>query len=168
MPHYTAEYKHKVCSKYKPNDPAHSFAKLATTYDIAGGKGTLQRWYKQWDGSATSLERKAGSGRPCALTEHEKKIQILNFVRRNNSKGVQVDWETVHENVVTKTGKAISLHTVKTYGHEELKITSKRTYEMLTREGWLKSFVPVLLHLSICDRKNIAKKFCGLRLHRNA
>ena len=58
MPHLTPKQKHDILKLYSPNDRNHSFQPLAKQFNIKGGKQVVQNWYRQWNGSPKSLERK--------------------------------------------------------------------------------------------------------------
>ncbi len=134
---YSAEFKQRVLQHYKEKTRGSGFLALAKRFDIKGGAGEVQRWYKRWTGSARSLERRPGSGRPQVLTKLEKKTHILKFVERCNKKGEVVDYPRVRQNVMNKTGKQISLREVRRIGREEFNIRWKRTTRTLMAQGTL-------------------------------
>ncbi len=71
MPHLSAEAKHHILLEYAPHDSTRTFDALARRHAVAGGKATVQRWHARWDGTARSLERMAGTGKPRVLSRAE-------------------------------------------------------------------------------------------------
>jgi hypothetical protein len=77
MPHVSTETKHAILLEYAPHAPSRTFAALAARHSVKGGWRVLQRWHQQWDGTARSLQRKAGSGKQRLLS----RAQISRHVR---------------------------------------------------------------------------------------
>jgi hypothetical protein len=81
MPHVSTETKHAILLEYAPHTPSRTFAALAARHSVKGGWRVLQRWHQQWDGTARSLQRKAGSGKQRLLS----RAQISRHVRPPSS-----------------------------------------------------------------------------------
>jgi hypothetical protein len=121
-----------VLLEYQPGVRGKGFGALAKRYKV-GKSGPsaklIQLWWRKWNyGGRTleALEPVAGAGRRSILTETEKQKHILKFVIHKNLIGEAVDYPEVHENVLTKTKKDISLTQVKAIGKNELDITWKK------------------------------------------
>jgi transposase len=125
------ELKHFILTKYRSNTRGCGFEALAHQYGIAGGGKTIQRWYGQWDGTAASLKRKPGAGRPRLLSEDEVHQYITTPIKNNNRKAKPVQYRDVLHPLRQKTGKAVSLRTVRRYGKENaginLRTATKKT-----------------------------------------
>ena len=77
----------------------------------------IQCWWKKWNAGGRTLEAlESGAGRRSILTENEKQKHILKFVAHKNLIGEAVDYKGVHENVIAKTKKDISLRDVQFIG----------------------------------------------------
>ena len=87
----------------------------------------MQNWYQQWTGSPKSLERKKGSGRHKLLTSKQVKDLIQIPIRNKNRASVPVHYPEIQSSIVEKTGKTISLRTVRRIGHDQLGAKQKRT-----------------------------------------
>lgn len=130
-----AKRKHEILLQYEPHVPGCSFQDPADTYTVKGGRRTVERWFKDWDGTPQSLERKAGSGRKPQLTIAQKKKCIRDFVEARHRAGEHVSWKDVQENVYVHTRYKLSEATIGKIGRTEFGISSKTTSEVLTREG---------------------------------
>lgn len=127
MPQLTPKQKHDILTIYSQNKHIHSFESLAHQYNIKGGKILLSRWYHQWNGTPQSLERKRGSGRPTILTSAEVRDTIQLPIRNKNRASVPVHYPDLLPSITEKTGKKISLTTIKRIGHDQLGARQKRT-----------------------------------------
>ena len=127
MPQLTPKQKHDILTIYSHNKHKHSFESLAHQYNIKGGKQLLSRWYQQWNGTPQSLERKRGSGRPTILTSTEVRDSIQLPLRNKNRAHVPVHYSDLLPSIIQKTGKKISLTTIKRIGHDQLGARQKRT-----------------------------------------
>jgi transposase-like protein len=132
MSKYPAAFKERVVREYQPGVRGKGFGALAKRYKV-GKSGPsaklIQLWWRKWNSGGRTLEALepvAGAGRRSILTETEKQKHILKFVIHKNLIGEAVDYPEVHENVLTKTKKDISLTQVKAIGKNELDITWKK------------------------------------------
>jgi hypothetical protein len=100
---------------------------LSQQYNIKGGSKTMSRWLQQWDGSPASLERREGSGRHTILTPQEVKDYIQLPIRNKNRSFKPVHYTDLLPSVTQKTGKEISVETIRRIGREQLGVKQKRT-----------------------------------------
>ena len=128
MPHLTPKQKHDILKLYSPYDHNHSFQALAHQYNIKGGSQVLQNWYRQWNGSPESLERKKGSVKHKLLTSKQVKDLIQIPIRNKNRASVPVHYPEIQSSVIEKTGKQISLSTIQKIGKNKLGAKQKRIY----------------------------------------
>ncbi|CAF4777475.1 unnamed protein product, partial [Rotaria sp. Silwood2] len=61
---YTSIFKHNVLEGYRSGVYGSGFKSLAKRFKIKGGHMLIKRWYRQWDGTVQSLNRKSRNGRP--------------------------------------------------------------------------------------------------------
>jgi transposase len=135
MPQLTANQKHDILMIYESKDTHKSFESLAHQYNIKGGNRVIQRWYRQWDGTAASLERKSGSGRPKLLSSTEVE-QCIHLPIRNKNRGhTPVHYPQIQDAIKQKTGKQISLRTIQHYGRTEVGVRQKRTVKRTADES---------------------------------
>lgn len=131
MPHLSAEAKHHILLEYAPHDASHGFTALARRHAVKGGADVVRRWHQRWDGTAASLERKAGSGKPRALSTAEVHQHVRDPILAANRAHSAVHYSTLLPSVQEETGVELSLRTLQRYGKEELgakqKHTKKRT-----------------------------------------
>ena len=135
MPHLSPKQKHNILKLYTPNDRNHSFESLARHYFIKGGNRVLQNWYRQWNGTPQSLERKRGSGRPKLLTSKQVKDYIQIPIRNKNRSSVPVHYPDLLPSITEKTGKKFSLRTLRRIGHDQLGAKQKRTNKRTAAES---------------------------------
>lgn len=128
---FTPQLKHHILTQYQSHSHTHSFSALAHQYGVKGGRQTIQKWHSQWNGTAASLERKVGSGRPRALSSTQVNDYIRTPIRHKRRIHAAVHYPSLLPSVCEKTGKSISLRTLQNYGKREvgikLKHTKKRT-----------------------------------------
>lgn len=127
------ELKHFILSQYRSNTRGSGFDALAQKYSVAGGGKTIQRWYEQWNGTADSLRRKPGAGRPHLLSEDEVHQHITTPIRKNNRRAKPVQYRDILAPLREETGKRVSLRTVQRYGKENADIKSKTS---TTKTEW--------------------------------
>jgi len=151
MKQFTPEQKHEILLEYQPHTPDHSFATLATRHRVAGGRDVVRRWFKQWDGTAASLQRKPGSGRPRVLTTAEVQQHVATTIRDRNRSHQPIHYNEVQQSVTTSTGKRPSLRTIQRYGRDELggrqkhgkKRTANECNQQYTCTGLLRYMVAI-------------------------
>jgi transposase len=135
MKQFTPEQKHEILLDYTPHSASHSFAALAARHAVAGGRDVVRRWHDRWDGTAVSLQHKAVSGRPHALTLTEVTRHIVPPIRRANRAARSVRYTSVAEQVRQKTGKAVSDRTVQRIGKEQLGARKTRGKKRTSEES---------------------------------
>ena len=134
MPQLTPKQKHDILTIYSSNNNTHSFESLAHQYNIKGGKNVVWRWYREWDGTPQSLERKVGSGRPTILTPLQVNDHIRMPIRNKNRSYKPIHYPQLHSSIQQKTGKEVSLRTIQRYGKEKLDVKQKRTKKRTAQE----------------------------------
>jgi transposase len=120
MSHLSAEAKHHILLEYSPRCPTRSFAALAQHHGIPGGKQTVQQWHARWDGTARSLGRREGSGRPRTLSSRQVQQHVRAPILRANRAHRVVHYTELVDSVRERTGCEVSLRTLQRYGKEEL------------------------------------------------
>ena len=129
------EQKHSILLEYIPRSTTHSFAALAARHGVAGGGNTVQIWHQRWDGTAASLQRKEGGGRPRALSRREVQQHVRTPLLRANRAHKAVRYSTLLPTVRVKTGKEVSARTVRRYGKEELGAKQRRGKKRTAEES---------------------------------
>jgi transposase len=129
------QLKHHILTSYQPNSRGYGFQALAQTYNIKGGGRTVQRWYDKWDGTPASLEDERGAGRPTLLSPAEITQYISTPIRLKNRKHDPVHYTQLRQTVEEKTGKKISIRTIRRYGKEKLNARNKRTQKRTQQES---------------------------------
>jgi hypothetical protein len=138
MPHLTPNQKHNILTLYSSDTNTHTMESLAHQYNIKGGKQQIWKWYRQWNGTPQSLERKRGSGRPTILTPQQVNDYIRTPIRNKNRSSKPIHYTQLHTSIKQKTGRQISLRTVQNYGKEKLGVKQKRTKKRTAQERKLK------------------------------
>lgn len=126
MKQLTPEHKHSILLEYTPRSPTHSFAALAARHGVPGGERVVRRWHQQWDGTARSMQHKAGAGRPRALSKQELQQHVRTPILRANRAHKPVHYSKLLPQVLQKTGKELSIQTLRRYGKEELGAKQRR------------------------------------------
>lgn len=134
MTNFTLSLKHHILTQYQPFSHIHSFHALARLYNVKGGASTIQKWHRRWDGTAQSLERLEGSGRPRLLSRIELTRHVAPRIRAANRRAEAVHYSTIHASVEAATGRHISQRTLRRYG-QELHAKQKREQMPLFEES---------------------------------
>ncbi len=125
--YFTADQKQLILEQYSPRDRIHSFSALAQQFRVAGGKGTVQRWYKHWNGTVESLQHRKRSGRPSVLKKEERRRHVLQPIQRRNRSHHPILYPELLSRVVTNSGRQLSLRTLRRYGKKDEGIKYRRT-----------------------------------------
>ncbi len=135
MKQFAPEHKHSILLEYTPRSTTHSFAALAARHGVAGGERVVRRWHQQWDGTARSLQHKAGAGRPRALNRREVQQHVRTPILRANRAHKAVHYSQLLPQVQQKTGKDLSARTLRRYGKEELGAKQRRGKKRTAEES---------------------------------
>ena len=127
MNHLTPEFKHDILRQYLPHFDDNSFAALAHRYNIKGGKRTMQRWYARWDGTPSSLEQRAGAGRPRLLSAAQIRDTIALPIRNRNRSHQAVHYTELLPTIRERTGTSMSLRTIQRYGKDIIRARDRST-----------------------------------------
>lgn len=127
MPHLNAEAKHAILLEYTPRSTTHGYTALARRHSVKGGARTIQRWHSRWDGTPHSLEHEPTPGRPRILTPAEVSRHVRATILAANRAHRAVSYTQLLPEVRRKTGKAVSIQTLRRVGHEQLGATRKHT-----------------------------------------
>ena len=123
---YTPQHKHTILTHYRAGVRGAGFAALARRFAVQGGASAIQRWYQRWDGTPQSLQHKKGAGRPHVLSRREVQQHVRAPILRANREHRAVHYPKLHAALVDKTGKEVSVQTVRRIGHEELGARHRR------------------------------------------
>jgi len=135
MSHLSAEVKQHILLEYTPDDASRSLSALARRHAVKGGGDTLRRWFKRWDGSPASLERRAGSGRPRVLSAAEVRRHVRAPILAANRAHRAISYTELQPRVQAATGKTLSVRTLRRYGEEELGAKAKHTKKRTAAES---------------------------------
>lgn len=128
MTQLSSTAKHHILLEYRALSPSHSFAALAARHGIAGGADVVRHWHDRWDGTPQSLERRAGSGRPRALTRSQANDCVRTPIKNKRRAHAAVHYPDLLPSLQHKTGKQISLRTLQRYGQREFGVKLKHTH----------------------------------------
>lgn len=135
MPHLSAEAKHHILLEYAPRDTTRSFVALSRRHAIKGGADVVRHWHDRWDGTPASLKRKAGTGAERILSRAEVSRHIRAPILAANRAHRAISYPDLLPEVQRKTGKQLSLPTLRRYGKEALGVKSKHTKKRTADES---------------------------------
>lgn len=135
MPLLSAEHKNAILLEYIPRSSTHSFAALAHRHAVRGGEWVVRSWYRRWDGTPASLEMQPRSGRPRILSKAEVSRHVRAPILAANRVHRAVHYTTLLHTVKAKTGKELSLRTLRRYGKDQLGARHKRTKKRTADES---------------------------------
>lgn len=131
---FSPSLKHSILTGYTPHSREHSFASLARQYGVLGGESTVRRWHRQWDGTARSLHPKPRPGRPRLLSKKQVTQHVQLPIRNKNRAHVAVHYTDLLPSIIHKTGKRMSIQTLRRYGKEQLHARATRTVKRTVTE----------------------------------
>jgi len=134
MPHLTPQLKHHILLQLPSHPHASDFQQLAELHGIRGGRVVVWRWWRRWKQNRQPLQRKAGTGKAPLLTPSEVSRYIRAPILAANRSHRAIHYPTIHKSLQCKTGKEVSLRTVRRYGKEQLRVKQKRTTKRTTDE----------------------------------
>lgn len=134
MKQLSAEAKHHILLEYAPSDATRSFAALARRHAVKGGAQVVRSWHQRWNGTAASLQRKAVTGRPRALSTAQVQQHVRAPILRSNHAHRAIHYSSLAQSVRAATGVSVSDRTVRRYGEEELHAKSKRGRKRTAQE----------------------------------
>lgn len=126
MKHITAQQKHDILVHIRDRRGGEQPEEIAARHGVAAGRSTVYSWLQQWDGTPRSLERKAGSGKPRILSAAEVYRHVRAPLLAANRTARPVHYSTLLSSVCQKTGKQVSIQTLRRYGEQELGAKHKR------------------------------------------
>ena len=131
----TPQLKHNILTHIQTNPNNETQKQILAHHGISVSRTTIKKWFDKWNGTVSSLERKIGSGRPRILTRTEVYHQITKPIRASNRASKKVKYTKITEGVQQKTGKSVSVETVRRIGRTELRAKSKRGTKRTAQES---------------------------------
>lgn len=126
MKHITAQQKHDILIHVRDRRGNEQPEEIAARHGVAAGRSTVYSWLQQWDGTPRSLERKAGSGKQRTLSAAEVQRHVRAPILAANRAARAVHYPSLLASVRQKTGKPVSIQTLRRYGKEELGAKQRR------------------------------------------
>lgn len=119
MPQLTPESKHEILIHYQSCQADQSADDIAAVHGIKGGRSTILKWLRRWDGTACSLERRPVTGRPRLLSKEQVTRHIAAPIRNASRSHRSMFYTQLLPQVQAATGVQLSLRTLQQYGKEE-------------------------------------------------
>ncbi len=135
MSHLSADVKHSILLEYSPRSATHGFAALARRHAVKGGADVVRHWHDRWDGTPASLQRRAGSGKTRILSRAEVSRHVRAPLLAANRAHRAVHYTTLLPSVKAKTGKELSIQTLRRIGKEQLGAKLKRSKKRTAGES---------------------------------
>jgi transposase len=135
MREFTPQHKHNILTHYCAGVRGSGFAALARRFAVKGGAGVILRWHVRWDGTPASLQEQPRSGRPRTLSRAEISRHVRAPLLAANRAHRAVHYTTLLPAVRAKTGKELSLRTLRRYGKEQLGAKQKRSKKRTAGES---------------------------------
>ena len=154
MSHLSADTKHHILLEYAAGDAARSFDALAERHSVKGGRDVVRRWHQKWNGTPASLQRKAGSGKKRILSSAQVSRHVRVPLLAANRAHRSVHYTQLLPTVRQKTGKQLSIQTLRRYGKEQLGAKEKHTKKRTAQE-------------CKCKTKGERQRACLLVAHRS-
>lgn len=126
MKHIAAQQKHDILVHIRDRRGSEQPEEVAARHGVTASRRTVYSWLQQWDGTPRSLERKAGSGKARILSAAEVQRHVRAPILAANRAARPVHYPSLLSSVRQKTGKQVSIQTLRRYGRQELGAKQKR------------------------------------------
>jgi transposase len=127
MKQLTAQQKHDILVHCESRRADQTECDVAALHGATVDRATIWRWRSRWDQTPQSLERAPTPGRPRTLTPAEVSRHVRAPILAANRAHRAVSYTKLLPEVCRKTGKAVSIQTLRRVGHEQLGVASRHT-----------------------------------------
>lgn len=134
MKHLTSQRKHDILIHCESRRADQTECDVAALHGATVDRKTIRRWRSRWDRTPSSLERHAGTGATPILTPAEVSRHVRAPILAANRAHRAVSYTKLLPEVVRKTGKAVSIQTLRRVGHAQLQVASKHTRKRTSDE----------------------------------
>ena len=135
MREFPPQHKHTILTHYRAGVRGSGFKSLARRFAVQGGDKSLRQWHARWDGTPASLEEQPRTGRPTILSSAEVNRHVRAPLLAANRAHRAIHYTTLLPSVKAKTGKSISIQTLRRIGKEELGAKQKRSKKRTATES---------------------------------
>jgi hypothetical protein len=135
MREFTPQHKHNILTHYRVGVRGAGFDALARRFAVKGGGSLIRIWHARWDGTPASLAEQPRSGRPRILSRAEVSRHVRAPILAANRAHRAVHYTTLLPAVRAKTGKEVSVRTLRRYGKEQLQAKGKRSKKRTADES---------------------------------
>lgn len=131
---FSAQQKQDILRHYQAGVRGAGADALAARFSVPGGGNTVRYWLRSWDGTAQSLQHKPRSGRPRILSSRQVQQYVRAPILAANRSRKAVSYTRLLPTVRQKTGKRLSIQTLRRYGKQELGVKKRRTKKRTEKE----------------------------------
>lgn len=131
---YSAQQKQNILLHYQAGRKGAGFKALAVRFAVKGGGTLIRSWHQRWDGTVQSLQSKQSPGRPRILNRTEVRRHVRDPILAANRSRKAVSYTRLLPTVRQKTGKSLSLRSLRRYGKRELGVKKRRTKKKTEKE----------------------------------
>jgi hypothetical protein len=135
MREFTPQHKHNILTHYRAGVRGAGFDALARRFAVKGGGSLVRSWHTRWDGTPASLQEQPRSGRPRILSRAEVSRHVRAPILAANRAHRAIHYTTLLPEVKAKTGKDVSVRTLRRIGKEELEAKQKRSKKRTADES---------------------------------
>ena len=132
---FSAEQRQRILQQCSLHDRFNGLCAVSRRWGLSPDGKTLQRWFRQWDGTVESLKERSRSGRPRLLTAAQVHNRILQPVVAANRAHRCINYASVHPALQQNENVRVSLRTVRRYGRVATGIKNRRTQRKTAHEG---------------------------------
>jgi hypothetical protein len=132
---FSPQYKQRILGHYRAGVRGAGFQALACRFAVKGGASVVRRWHARWDGTPASLIERHRSGRPCILSRAEVSQHVRAPLLAANRAHRAIHYTTLLPAVRQKTGKQLSIQSLRRIGREQLGAKHKRSKKRTSQES---------------------------------
>ena len=132
---FSPQYKHRILGHYRAGVRGAGFQALADRFAVKGGASVVRRWHARWNGTPASLIEQHRSGRPRILSRAEVSRHVRAPLLAANRAHRAIHYTTLLPAVKQKTGKQISIQSLRRIGKEQLGAKQKRCKKRTSDES---------------------------------
>ena len=134
MSHTSAQQKHDILVHCESRRGGETEVEVADLHGVVVNRKTLYRWRSRWNRTPQSLERREGSGATPILTSLEISGHIRAPILAANRSHRAIHYTDLLKKIQEKTGKSISIRTIRRIGQQQLRIQQKHTQKRTRQE----------------------------------
>jgi hypothetical protein len=115
----TPEQKHSILTHYTQRRKGETLTQILALHDVVASRRSVEKWRQRWNGTISSLQHRAASGRPRVLSKAQVLRHVAAPIRNANRAARAVRYPKLLPQVRAESHSNVSLRTLQRYGRDE-------------------------------------------------